>query len=995
MRKFLITGVLALIVACETSKPPLENQNPIAAFTANTTVQAGTPLNLVSSSSDPDGDTLTLSWDFGDGVRGGGASIAHEFVKAGSYSVKLTASDSKGGISSEQKSIAVTASNVLPGTNLNVVGTIIDATGAPLAGVSVNLEGSVLGSSDANGKVTVAVPTGIPLNLLLSKMGFAQSFAALEFPIGSNASNANFKATMPARGVAQPLNASTGGTITGLDNARLELPANALETPNGTPVTGAINVSLTPVDINDEKEKYAFPGSFTGIQQNGVTTGIVSLGTTEFALEQNGQRLNLKPGASAKVRLPMYANTNLDGSSIKLGDTIPLWSLNEITGDWVQEGNGIVVDSGAGTRALDAVVTHFSWWNADMGFTPSNAKPKCINDTPGQYDSIFEQAVFCKFLAEIEKPIPEQKISSRQTVPNLPAYAATAHLPIAGGLTLAVPAGVNVRYTGCIANGTFCGSVVKNFAAGSSETIEIRLKPTDLEVITLPFDTTRNFGNTKRFKFDSALNPNGVNIRIERTPGSSFIGTAVLFDPQSTELVSKNIGTDFQSIETQLFTTGSHLLEIRPGNGSSGSLRIRVERQNFSNTSTWTTLLQTPDEIENQPKLILNTAGQGTAFWVRKQQDIQSVYYPSISVFDGATNTWNNAQILDTQAISSNLSTAISSNNDRIAIWTGRSGTQNVLRFSRRAANAATWNAAITFETSLSNTYAINPQIRMDSQGNALAVWLEYGGIYGNRIRVARFTVSTETWLVQTISAGSFPTLPILAMNASGQASLIYNQLDQSVGQYRFFVRQYNASLDTWGIATPVFNTGLNAPALGCECAAFEISNNGNAIALWDAGTLRARAYDLGANTWKPEQSFAGTNAKLGLDANGDANLVYLEFANPSALLARTYNATTDTWSTSQTISDSSNGGVNFGLNNLNAAFNPTGDAVTVFLKGSEALTSAKSSSASTWTTPATDGVFETRRVALDDVGRAVILRLGYNQAIAKYEIQTKRISIR
>ncbi|NJK46516.1 MAG: hypothetical protein HC933_21735, partial [Pleurocapsa sp. SU_196_0] len=296
--------------------------------------------------------------------------------------MKLTASDGKGGVSSAQQVITVSTGGVA-GAALSVTGTITDGTGAVLSGVTVQLNGANLGSSDAQGKVTVSVPTGIPINLVLNKSGYAEGFATLEFPLGSTASNADFKARLLARGATQPLDASAGGTVTGADNARLELPANALETLNGTSVTGAVSVSLTPVDINDPKEKSAFPGSFTGMGGNGSRTGIVSLGTTEFALEQNGQRLNLKPGSSARVRLPIYADTNLDGTPIKLGDTVPLWSLNEQTGDWVQEGTGVVVDAGAGTRALEATVTHFSWWNADIGFTPSNPKPRCINDTPG------------------------------------------------------------------------------------------------------------------------------------------------------------------------------------------------------------------------------------------------------------------------------------------------------------------------------------------------------------------------------------------------------------------------------------------------------------------------------------------------------------------------------------------------------------------------------------------------------------------------------------
>jgi PKD repeat protein len=58
---------------------------------------AGTPRAAVSfdgtGSSDPDGDTLTYAWDFGDRTTGSGATPSHAYDTAGNYEVRLVVSD--------------------------------------------------------------------------------------------------------------------------------------------------------------------------------------------------------------------------------------------------------------------------------------------------------------------------------------------------------------------------------------------------------------------------------------------------------------------------------------------------------------------------------------------------------------------------------------------------------------------------------------------------------------------------------------------------------------------------------------------------------------------------------------------------------------------------------------------------------------------------------------------------------------------------------------
>jgi PKD repeat protein len=51
-----------------------------------------------SGSTDPDGNPLTFSWDFGDGVRAYGERITHTFLEPGTYVVNLVATDDSGAI---------------------------------------------------------------------------------------------------------------------------------------------------------------------------------------------------------------------------------------------------------------------------------------------------------------------------------------------------------------------------------------------------------------------------------------------------------------------------------------------------------------------------------------------------------------------------------------------------------------------------------------------------------------------------------------------------------------------------------------------------------------------------------------------------------------------------------------------------------------------------------------------------------------------------------
>lgn len=77
------------------------NHMPVAVATSTTlNRRVGQSVSFSGSqSSDPDGDYLSLVWDFGDGTSGTGASVGHAYTSAGSFTCTLTVYDGRGGTS--------------------------------------------------------------------------------------------------------------------------------------------------------------------------------------------------------------------------------------------------------------------------------------------------------------------------------------------------------------------------------------------------------------------------------------------------------------------------------------------------------------------------------------------------------------------------------------------------------------------------------------------------------------------------------------------------------------------------------------------------------------------------------------------------------------------------------------------------------------------------------------------------------------------------------
>ncbi len=96
-----------------------KNQTPAAAISAPEGAEIGEAINFDGSdSTDPDGDELIFSWNFGDGGEAAGANANYIYSTPGKYKIILTVKDAAGAVDTAEQFIIVTnhdgAADILP-----------------------------------------------------------------------------------------------------------------------------------------------------------------------------------------------------------------------------------------------------------------------------------------------------------------------------------------------------------------------------------------------------------------------------------------------------------------------------------------------------------------------------------------------------------------------------------------------------------------------------------------------------------------------------------------------------------------------------------------------------------------------------------------------------------------------------------------------------------------------------------------------------------------
>ena len=305
-----------------------------------------------AGSADPEGTTLTHSWNFGDGTTSTSANPSHTYTTAGTYTAKLTVSDGTNNTTSSVLTITATAAANLPPT--------ASASASPLSGV-------------------------VPLAVTFSSAGSADPEGAAltyswNFGDGTTSTSANPGHTYTTAGtytakltVSDGTNSTTSSALTITATAAANLPPTA--SASASPLSGVVPLAVTfssAGSADPEGAALTYSWNFG----DGTTSTSANPGHTYTTAGTYTAKLTVSDGTnsttSSALTITATAAANLpptaSASASPLTGVVPL----------------AVTFSSAGSADPEGTTLTYSW-NFGDGTTSTSANPGHTYTTAGAY----------------------------------------------------------------------------------------------------------------------------------------------------------------------------------------------------------------------------------------------------------------------------------------------------------------------------------------------------------------------------------------------------------------------------------------------------------------------------------------------------------------------------------------------------------------------------------------------------------------------------------
>ncbi len=254
----------------------------------------------------------------------------------------------------------------------SINGLIIDESGAAIEEVSVTLNNETV-STDRNGVFSFRNKTLNSLGAVLQieKAGF---FTVQKLLVTNADQKAYLKVMLMKRSLTTSFSATQGADITTTDGAKVNIPANAIQTDDGATYTGTVKAYVKWLDPSDRSVTLQMPGDLRAINEQDEFVQLATYGMIGVELVgASGEPLQLNGTQKATIELPIPSD--LLGSA---PTTIPLWHMDDKTGYWVEEGSASIQGN-----AYVGEVGHFSFWNCDAPFELVNIEGKVVSEGSG------------------------------------------------------------------------------------------------------------------------------------------------------------------------------------------------------------------------------------------------------------------------------------------------------------------------------------------------------------------------------------------------------------------------------------------------------------------------------------------------------------------------------------------------------------------------------------------------------------------------------------
>ena len=273
------------------------------------------------------------------------------------------------------------------------------------------------------------------------------------------------------------------------------------------------------------------------------------------------------------------------------------------------------------------------------------------------------------------------------------------------------------------------------------------------------------------------------------------------------------------------------------------------------------------------PQIALDAHGNAIAVWIQLDGAGQNVW---ANRYDAGTG-WGTAELIETDNAGNAFypQIALDLNGNAIAVWFQSDGTRYNIWANRYVAGTG-WGTAELIESDNAGN-AFYPQIALDPNGNAISVWFQSDGTRTN-IWANRYVAGTG-WgtaeLIETDNVGEAAT-PQIAFDQSGNAIAVWYQSDGT--RTNIWANRYDASTG-WGTAG-LIETDNAGDALYPQIT---FDQSGNAIAVWNQSD--GTRYNIWANRYVAGTGW-GTAELIETDNAGNALYPQIAFDQSGTAIA-------------------------------------------------------------------------------------------------------------
>ena len=316
-----------------------------------------------------------------------------------------------------------------------------------------------------------------------------------------------------------------------------------------------------------------------------------------------------------------------------------------------------------------------------------------------------------------------------------------------------------------------------------------------------------------------------------------------------------------------------------------------------------------------------------------------------------ANNVSQNKHWRDTLEISKNLNSenisslhsSIDTDGNAIVVWQERfkSTLEQFTFFSSTKvssynASANTWTNLTDLETGSHNNQTndshklsnVQPNIAMNSSGDAIAVWVNYGDYYNTprkydlNLRVKHYDATSNQWGASlTLSQQSTSQLndrgviikPKIVLSDDGSAFIVWIGRTGALSNYHVYSLHYSPA-QGWD-TIPQKHSNI-AYVFSNEGPIIAIHNNGDAMIVWSETNttttprLFASHYNSSSALWSakekisPQNIFNSSHPQILFDSLGNTIVVWIG-SSPNAIWSRRYNFSTASWGTTLKLTTS------------------------------------------------------------------------------------------